>query len=406
MTLNAYQNRQAVDIVKRVIRHQEAGTTDTTEDVFRVPAADYFGDERWQEEMDATYRSLPLMLALSIELPDAGDYRAMKVLDTPVLIVRGKDMQVRAFINACGHRGRAITQTNDETGNARRFVCPYHAWTFDDRGALIGVSDQQNFGAVDKQERGLKALPCEERAGMIFVCITPGRTFDLEHFLGGMLDELASFDLDQFHVWSQNAYECPNWKSTIEGFLEVYHLPFLHANTLMAGMSTRKPTIAIYDWYGALPSGPHQRMCSSFQVNPDKVKGLPEDEWTDDQLVGGVRFVFPNVSIAISGSGGLVTRLMPLSPMRSVSVQTYFFRADPAAATQAEKDRLHKQIETYIAAAVEEDNTSIASIEEGLKSGAREDYLIGRNEGGVQRWHKSLRAYVDAHRGETARQSA
>ena len=74
------------------VAHATAGTTDSTDEIYRLPVESY-SPRSWEEEMNAIFRRLPLMLALSCELPEAGCYKAMKVLDIPVLIVRGEDMK-------------------------------------------------------------------------------------------------------------------------------------------------------------------------------------------------------------------------------------------------------------------------------------------------------------------------
>ena len=72
-------------------------------------------------------------------------------------MIRGEDGPVRAFIGVCSHRGTILT--DEGRGNCDRFTCPYHGWTFDDHGALIGVAGRRKFGEVDAGSRGLTQLP-------------------------------------------------------------------------------------------------------------------------------------------------------------------------------------------------------------------------------------------------------
>ena len=88
MAQSAYEKEQTIQMVQRAIAHGTAGTTDTSPDIFRLPVQSY-SPNSWQEEMDAIFRRLPLMLALSCELRQPGDYKAMKVLNVPVLTARG-----------------------------------------------------------------------------------------------------------------------------------------------------------------------------------------------------------------------------------------------------------------------------------------------------------------------------
>ena len=84
----------------------------------------------------------------------------------PVLMTRGADGEVRAFANICRHRGAPVAQG---CGNARAFVCPYHGWTYDSAGKLLGTTDKVGFAGIDLASHGLVRLPAAERHGLMFV---------------------------------------------------------------------------------------------------------------------------------------------------------------------------------------------------------------------------------------------
>jgi phenylpropionate dioxygenase-like ring-hydroxylating dioxygenase large terminal subunit len=94
--------------------------------------------------MDRIFKRLPLLLAFTCEMLEAGDYKAMDVIGAPVLIAPGKDGVVRAFVTVCSHRGTVVA--NEGKGTCTRFVCPYHGWTYSDRSELIGVAGRRKFG--------------------------------------------------------------------------------------------------------------------------------------------------------------------------------------------------------------------------------------------------------------------
>ena len=159
-------------IARKIVDHYQNNTTDLSADVMAVPISRYTDEEIWQQEIDLIFKRVPLMLALTCEMKNPGDYKAIEMAGVPVLITRGKDGKARAFINACSHRGAPVCE--DGHGSASRFSCPYHGWTFGNEGQLVGVSDRQKFGDIDNETRGLTDLPCEERVGFIFVVLTPG----------------------------------------------------------------------------------------------------------------------------------------------------------------------------------------------------------------------------------------
>eukprot|EP01036_Dinobryon_divergens_P036698 gene36698-47837_t len=132
----------------------------------------YSDRERAARERDSLFRSQPLFMGLSSRLSKAGDYITEDVAGMPVLLVRGPDGTVRAFANVCRHRGAPVAEG---CGNARAFVCPYHAWTYDAQGRLLGVTDKAGFAGLDIGAHGLVRLPAGEKHGMIFVRATPLR---------------------------------------------------------------------------------------------------------------------------------------------------------------------------------------------------------------------------------------
>jgi phenylpropionate dioxygenase-like ring-hydroxylating dioxygenase large terminal subunit len=405
MSQLTYEKQQIVQMVRRAVKHAQDGTTDFTDQIYKLPV-ELYSPRSWDEEMNAIFRRLPLMLALSTELRQAGAYKAMKVLDVPLLIVRGEDMRLRAFVNACRHRGRAVTQTSDEQGQCKSFVCPYHAWRYGTDGKLLAVADPRKFGEVDKSSRGLQELPCEERVGFVWVCITPGLTFNLTEYLGGMLDELTCLEADKWFVHGTARLDSANWKITHDGYLEGYHIPFLHRETLfpMWGRESSS-SVSIYDCYGPLPCGPHQRMAgNAWGYDPvlmARMKDVPESNYTEHHF-HAVRTLFPHISISADKHGGLVSQMFPVAPDRCVTIQNHVNRRDPASYTAEESEAMQKRIALYAKVVRDEDYSTSFSIQEGLNAGANQEMLFGRNEGGAQNFHRSVAHYVQAYRAHLA----
>lgn len=401
MAQTEYVKHQINDMVSRALAHASAGTTDSTDEIYRLPVESY-SPRSWEEEMNAIFRRLPLMLALSCELPEAGCYKAMKVLDIPVLIVRGEDMKMRAFINACTHRGRAITQTHDEKGQLKAFSCPYHAWRFGTDGRLLTIADQRKFGDIDKGLLGLKELHCEERVGFVWVCITPGRRFDIDEYLGDMQHELAGLEADKWFLHGTARLESANWKITHDGYLEAYHIPFLHRHTLYEFWNRESSTsVSLYDHFGPLPCGPHQRMGGNAWGNDPnlilKMKDVPPSEYTDKHF-HAVRTLFPHISISADKHGGMVSQMFPIAPDRCITVQNHVNPRNPATESPEDTEAMKKRIALYAKIVYDEDYVSSFSIQQGLNSGANTELLFGRNEGGAINFHKSVAHYVQAYR--------
>src|SRR6185369_8513800 len=236
--------------------------------VLELPADTYTDPARWAREVEMVFKRLPLLVGFTAEMPRAGDYKAMDFVGVPLLVTRGRDGTVRAFLNVCAHRGAPVAPTGH--GSAGRFTCPYHGWTYANDGKLIGIADRAKFGDIDASCRNLTQLPCEERAGLIFAVLTPGMPLDLEGFLGGMLEELRHFKLETWHYHGHREIAGANWKVAYDGYLEGYHFATLHSATLLPKTI---PDVMQFKAYG-----PHMRI-SFAGKNIAELRELPPDQW-------------------------------------------------------------------------------------------------------------------------------
>ena len=367
---------QLVAAARRNLAHSQNGTVPLEPEIKRVPARNYYDPQRWQLEMDRVFRRLPLVLGFSCEMPDAHSYKALDVMGTPVLLTRGDDGVVRSFVNMCSHRGAIVVEEGAGTG--RRFACPYHAWTYDQRGELVGMLDKANFGEIDMSCHGLTSLPVAERAGIIFGGITPGMPFDIDAFLCGYDSMLEHIGLAGCTFVGRQMVEGPNWKLAYDGYLDFYHLPILHKDTF--GPTYNNKTINDA-W------GPHQR-----NVQPDErilaLADMPEDEWPTSKLTGGVWTIFPHVSIAGFDAGGrlfMISQLFPGdTPETSITVQNFLSTFEP---NDEQRSKIDKQMDFLMHVVRDEDYYTGKRIQRAVKTGAKTEFVFGRNEGPCQRFH-------------------
>src|SRR5215471_2473942 len=103
------------------------------------------------------------------EIPNPGDFRSRRVAGRPVILVRGDDDQVRVLLNTCTHRGAFVCR--EQAGTTRTFQCPYHAWTFNNCGALVGVPGEDAYSpSFDRKEFALGTPPrVESYRGFVFI---------------------------------------------------------------------------------------------------------------------------------------------------------------------------------------------------------------------------------------------
>jgi carnitine monooxygenase subunit len=371
---------QLIAQARRTIEHVEQGTIPLVDDTMTIPVSRYQDQERWEREVDIVFKRTPLMLGFSIEIPNPGDYKAMDVVGVKVIITRGVDGQVRSFVNMCSHRGAQLV--DEGTGSTRRFACPYHNWNYDNEGTLVGVTNRQDFGEVDTSCLGLTPLPTAERCGLLWVVLTPGAEMDIDAHLGGYAEMLDHFDFgDRWYSLGNQQIPGPNWKLAYDGYLDFYHIPFLHRDTFGPDFSSRP----IYDAWG-----PHQRM-TAFSESLLKFKDVPDDEIDLELIDGGVWTIFPHVSIAgfpVGNRGLMVSQLFPgPTPDTSITIQNFLTDTEP----DDELRELAKKTAAFYDHVVrDEDYFTGIRIGQNIETGAKSQFLFGRNEGGGQTFHRYL----------------
>src|SRR5271156_6406371 len=234
--------QDAFDVMARLIEHYRNKSTDQAPDQWREPVRNYRDPDLWEREIKEVFRTVPLPLAMSCELPEPGTYKAIDVAGTPVVITRDPGGSVRAMINVCRHRGSELVA--EGTGRAHRLTCPYHAWSYDLKGCLLGVYGEDTFGGVDRDRMGLVALPAAERAGLIFVSLDPKATIDLDQWLGAeLIMLLEAMALDKVFHYSTRTLAGPNWKVVIDGYLEGYHFASLRSEEHTSELQSRRDLV-------------------------------------------------------------------------------------------------------------------------------------------------------------------
>ncbi|MDG2004316.1 MAG: aromatic ring-hydroxylating dioxygenase subunit alpha [Novosphingobium sp.] len=383
MTSKAQDMREVrLGLFRKVLEHCKAGSTDLAPDVMRIPAASYFDPDQHERERQRLFRETPLLVCLSCDLPEPGSFRLFEDTGVPIVITRSKDREVRAFLNVCAHRGGRVVR--EESGEASRFTCRYHGWTYDNTGKVVGVPSQEFF--CDKlEDRRLNECPAEERHGLIFVLAQPGGTMDLDTHLGDFGKEMERLDFGQSEpVMEQKFQSSSNWKFAMDTYLESYHLPSLHGSTFA---DVFESNLFLLDMFG-----PHYRFTFPHK-GLEKWIGQPEEDWPIDALPL-TYFLFPNTIIAVgsvsaNGSSFTTHRLFPTGVGEMyANVRMY---ALTGVKSPEHRSEMEGNFEKIKGAAQNEDyvvtGESWGSLSE-LPEGA--EFVLGRHEIGVQTFHSNI----------------
>ena len=199
-----------------------------------VSAEPLISQEHFELEREKVFRRTWLNIGRVEEIPNAGDYiaRDLTICKASVLIIRGKDGQVRGFHNVCSHRGNKIVW--DEKGSCKgSLVCGFHAWSYNTKGELTWVADEGNFFDLPKCDLGLTPIHADVFEGFIFINLEETPHEGLREYLGGVADQLEGGGFSELTLMAQyKVDEHANWKIALDAQNELYHLPFQHRRTI------------------------------------------------------------------------------------------------------------------------------------------------------------------------------
>lgn len=383
-------------LMGRLAADLAAGTRHLDAAVSHLDPAVYTDPARHAAERRRLFREQPLLLAHGSEIPDPGSVLAHDRLGLPLLLVRGRDRRVRAFVNACRHRNTRLLPA----GEARRmssFVCPYHNWVYGLEGELRHIPcAEEGFPGLDREEYGLAPVPCEERHGWIWVLPQPRGSMDLDAHLGGLAEDFEALGIAGLALFRQRAVNRrTNWKLVVDAFLEVYHVKRLHSGTIGPFFLD---TAARFEAVGR-----HIRAAVG-RTAFEEIRHRPEAEWDDRNHVTLVHYVFPNSILIFHPDYVSHIGLFPVSEDETEFVHTML--APPFAdAPQAEKAPVEKAPVEKARAHYErsfalidgevfhkEDLAVCEAAQSAMRSGANPHLVLGRFELGVRMFHQVLDA--------------
>ena len=292
-------NESQIDAIRKIPSHDQANTPVLQE---RRPASIFLEDDRFQLEQKKIFRKEPVVIAPSSALPDHSSVAAFDGYGVPVLLTRDKHGEVRAFLNACTHKGATLHEgcKSRKTGT---ISCPYHAWTFSLDGTLRGVPRPESYDNFNKSTRPLTQLPCKEAGGMIWAILDPKAEGDFSSLNEQITRDFDSLGLGKMFSYGYRRFELKaNWKLVMEPFLEGYHVQRLHATSIgPQGMDMFADVVGVQERFGR-----HMRQTSGR--GHFKPEMLEDTSLNIRKIVTHAYNIFPNVVIVTSPSDTTVSR--------------------------------------------------------------------------------------------------
>ncbi|MDA9095294.1 aromatic ring-hydroxylating dioxygenase subunit alpha [Porticoccaceae bacterium] len=374
-SITAVQLLNDQDVIERVFHHIDNKSTDLGDTVWQEPVDSYQTQTRFEDEIGLLKR-LPVPYCPSVALPDKGSYIARTAAGTPLVVVRGLDGVVRAFINACRHRGMQVAKGS---GCSRAFVCPYHAWTYNLEGDLKNIPGQEGFPGINPEDHGLVEVSAQEKGGIVYVMQEGDITPEM------LVDSLDFFAPDQALFEHSHLTDEANWKLLTETLMEGYHIKSLHKETFYPyGLDN----ITLVETFGA-----NSRVTFPFR-RIEKLRDIAPAERKINGLVTQVYLLFPNASVAVLSKHTSLVILEPISPTRSkwvvyrmVNKQT---EGNEITLEDAQRDALFVN-----ESGQDEDREAACAIQESVGSKANTHFTFGHFEKAIVNFHQHLAKHLN-----------
>lgn len=198
-------------------------------DASTLPPRCYVDPALYALEVERIFRREWICVGREDEIAAPGDHFAFTLFGDPLVAVRGDDREIRVLSRVCRHRWMPVVEGR---GNRRSFQCPYHLWTYALDGRLLGAPDMERADGFDRASCRLPALRVECWLGWIFVCFD-AHAAPLAPRLEGLRRLVEPFRPAEMRTEEPLVFEHEwNWKVMVENFVESYHHPGAHPDTL------------------------------------------------------------------------------------------------------------------------------------------------------------------------------
>lgn len=339
----------------------------------------YTDPAHFEREYQKLLKRVPIPLTASAALPEPRMAYAHNDMGIPILLTRDADGIVHAFLNACTHRGAKIVD-NGEPHNCARMTCPFHAWTFGLDGSLVALPKKEAFPTLDKKEYGLRRLPVREAGGIIWVGLDPEYEPDFSEATGAIAADFDAFGIGDMHFYGRRRFDlAANWKILIETFLETYHVPPLHRDTVAPHFAEVPTLMTHLGRNSRQTTGRSHFKRDNFEVDPD----------TLHRHVTHAYHLFPTAVLVTSPYHMNFITMMPRAADRTIADCIMLTKEEPK--TEEAKRLFEKTIEfNFEKVFGAEDFHAAQLVQEGLSSGALKTVRFGGLEAALATMHRNI----------------
>jgi phenylpropionate dioxygenase-like ring-hydroxylating dioxygenase large terminal subunit len=295
---------------------------------------DYISPDVFEQEVENIFNRQWTYVGHVSQIPEPGDYFVEEFVGESIVVVRGEDEVVRAFLNTCRHRGHTLCQT--QTGNVRSFTCPYHQWNYGLNGHLRRAPSAPDGKFFNYEEWSLHSVSLEVWQGLIFVRLSTTDDRPLGPELDRIGQSMMPMQAEKVKEIRTEVYEIKaNWKTIIENYVECYHCLANHPELCVAldvGRTLSGITEAWHGEYigGASPLKPGMQTASlNGELVCKKLLGDIEAASLEDGGIRGGFLIVPMITrVHFRADHGYIHTLRPVSPGHSQWVTRWYVHED------------------------------------------------------------------------------
>jgi Rieske 2Fe-2S family protein len=293
--------------------------------------ADYTSWDVYQQERGSIWWGDWVCAGRTEEVTNPGDYVVRDIAGESIFIVRNEARELHAFYNVCSHRGTKFVDDIDGTGNVRKaFKCPYHAWTYDLNGRLIGTPNVKEDELFDRSAFPLHPVHVDSYAGFLFVnlAIEPPRPL-MEALTDGAetMTVFERFKMDELRIGARIVYEVEaNWKIIVENYNECLHCPQIHPELVQVVPLFRFGEV----WDEKLRDDGNRMVegATSFTVSGEsELPKFPDLAPEDYDMYYG-SYEFPNLMLNLHPDAVMYYIGYPRGPNHTTVVSEFLFRPE------------------------------------------------------------------------------
>ena len=339
-----------------------------------IPVSRYTDPDFYALEQEHIWKRTWLFAGHESEWAEPGSYQVFDRTGAPIVIVRGQDGVIRAFYNACRHRGAPVIR--EECGTAKRLTCQYHSWSYDTQGELKAVPDARSFKDLDTDQLGLVPVGCQIWEGWVFVNEDAGAD-DLTDFLGPICEQMIEIDGPNLRKVGTQLYRFPaNWKLMVDAFLEVYHIRTVHPDNATLLYDDQTVTVTMLEnGHSRLTVSKRPGMAEMLAVPPEIDNLRVPDLWRDTSTSFGI---FPNMVVPMDTGAFTFLSIWPVDH-RTTELKLHWY----APAWEGDEVPMDHQMRMQLFETVmAQDTANMGPIQASIESAGARPFQIG--------WHERL----------------